>query len=53
MIVSGQVKARVAFYLPLYFKLFRSARHKRYFLRQWCANGTLGSVGEAGLSISL
>ena len=53
IVVIGQVKARVAFYLPLYFKRFRSARRKRYFLRQWCANGTLGSVGEAGLSISL
>ena len=53
IMVIGQVKARVAFYLPLYFKRFRSARRKRYFLRQWCANGTLGSVGEAGLSISL
>ena len=53
IVVIGQVKARVAFYLPLYFKRFRSARRKRHFLRQWCANGTLGSVGEAGLSISL
>ena len=29
--VIGQVKARVAFYLPLYFKHFCSARHKLYF----------------------
>ena len=53
IVVIGQLKAQVAFYLPLYFKRFRSARRKRYFLHQWCANGTLGSVGEACLSISL
>ena len=52
IVVIGQVKARVAFYLPLYFKRFSSARRQRYFLQQWCANGTLGSVGEAGVSIS-
>ena len=53
IVVIGQLKAQVAFYLLLYFKCFRSARRKRYFLHQWCANGTLGSVGEACLSISL
>ena len=53
IVVIGQVKARVAFYLPLVFKRFRSARRNRYFLCQWYANGTLGSVGEACLSISL
>ena len=53
IIVIGQVKTRVAFYLQLYFKRFSSARRKRYFQCQWCANGTLGSVGEAGLSITL
>ena len=44
IVVIGQVKAQVAFYLPLVFKRFRSARRNRYFLCQWCANGTLGSV---------
>ena len=52
IVAIGQVKARVAFYLRLYFKRFCSARSKRYFQRQWCASGTLGSLGEAGLSIS-
>lgn len=41
IIVIGRIKARVAFYLPPYFKRFRSARRKRYFQHQWCANGTL------------
>lgn len=53
IVVISQVKARVAFYLPLYYKRFRSACRKRYFLRQWCANGTLGSIDEAGLTTSL
>lgn len=42
-LVAG-MKSRVSFYLPLFFKRFRSARRKRYFLRQWGANGSLGFI---------
>lgn len=42
----ARLKQRLRFYLPLYFKRFKSSRrqHQRYFLRQWGANGVLGSI---------
>ena len=41
------LKQRLRFYLPLYFKRFKSNRRRRYFLRQWGANGVLGSIRES------
>lgn len=38
------LKARTRFYLPLFFKRFISLRRRRYFHRQWGANGTVGVV---------
>ena len=43
----ARLKDRLRFFLPLYFKRFKSARRQRYFLRQWGANGVLGSIRNA------
>jgi len=40
----ARLKQRLRFYLPLFFKRFNSNRRRRYFLRHWGANGTLGSI---------
>ena len=38
------VKSRVRFYLPLFFRRFRSSRRPRFFVRQWGARGVVASV---------
>ena len=38
------LKARLRFYLPLFFKRFVSPRRKRFFLRQWGGNGAICSL---------
>ena len=38
------IKARLRFYLPLFFKRFLSNRRRRFFLRQWAGNGIFGSI---------
>lgn len=40
----ARLNQRLCFYLPLFFKLFISSRRRHYFLRQWGANGVLGSI---------
>jgi len=40
----SRLKQRLRFYLPLFFKRFNSVRRRRFFLRQWGANGVLGSI---------
>ena len=40
----AKFKQRLRFYLPLFFKRFVSVRRRRYFVRQWGANGVLGTV---------
>ena len=40
----ASIKARVKFYLPLFFKCFRSTRRRYFFVRQWGANGTICRV---------
>jgi hypothetical protein len=40
----ASLKSRLQFYLPLFFKRFVSRRRKRYFLRQWGANGVICSL---------
>ena len=47
------VKSRVRFYLPLFFKRFRSPRRHRYFGRQWGAHGVIASVVDKRLVIHL
>ena len=37
--VLERVKSRLRFHLPLFFRRFKSSRRRRYFVRQWCANG--------------
>ena len=48
-----QVKARVRFNLPLFFKRFKSPRRKRYFNRQWGARGVVATVTAGQLTLSL
>ena len=50
-LISG-IRARVKFYLPLFFKRFLSSRRRRYFIRQWGGNGTICSLVDSELVIS-
>ena len=47
------LKARLGFYLPLFFKRFISIRRRRFFNRQWGANGVVGSVSGDTFSLCL
>ena len=47
------LKARLRFYLPLFFKRFNSSRRRRFFLRQWCGNGVFGHLSGSSLVLSL
>ena len=47
--VLERVKSRLRFHLPLFFRRFKSSCHRRYFVRQWCANGVVGSVRDGRL----
>ena len=49
----ASVKARVRFHLPLFFKRFRSLRRRRYFLRQWGANGVICSIRNSSLAFNM
>ena len=42
-----------AFYLPVFFKRFVSARRKRYFIRQWGGNGVVCSLRGSDLVFHL
>ena len=50
--VLERVKSRLRFHLPLFFRRFRSSQRRRYFARQWCANGVVGSVRDGRLVLS-
>ena len=50
--VLERVKSRLRFHLLLFFHRFKSSRRKRYFARQWCANGVVGSVHDGRLFLS-
>ena len=41
---AASMKGRLSFYLPPLFKRFRSRRRRRFFQRQWGANGCIGKV---------
>ena len=47
------LKSRLQFYLPSLFKRFVSRRRKRYFLRQWGANGVICSLRDNDLVFHL
>ena len=49
----AQLRAWVSFFLPLFFKRFRSPRKQRIFLRQWGANGTLGFLIGDSFKVTL
>ena len=49
----AQLRARVSFFFPLFFKRFRSPRKQRLFLRQWGANGTLGFLSGDTFKVTL
>lgn len=51
--IVAQVRSRVRFHLPLFFKRFKSARRKRYFHYQWGARGVVASVTAGQLSLNL
>ena len=46
------IKARLRFYLPLFFKRFISSRRRRFFIRQWAANGIFGSFSGSSFRCS-
>ena len=45
------IKARLRFYLPLFFKRFISICRRRFFMRQWVANGIFGSLSGSTFSV--
>ena len=47
------LKARLRFYLPLFFKRFISSRRRRFFLRQWAGNGVFGSISGSKFVCSI
>lgn len=49
----ARLKQRLRFYLPLFFKRFVSDRRRRYFVRQWGANGVLGTVQGTSFVLAL
>ena len=51
--VLERIKSRLCFHLPLLFRRFKSSRRKRYFARQWCTNGVVGSVRDGRLVLSI
>ena len=51
-LIAG-LKARVRFYLPLFFKRFISPRRRRFFLRHWGGNGVIGRFSGSSFVISL
>ena len=53
IVVIEGVKARVKFHLPLFFKRFKSPKHRRLFHRQWGASGVIGSVSGSRFVLHL
>lgn len=47
------IKARLRFYLPLFFKRFLSHRRRLFFVRQWAGNGIFGSISGPSLICSV
>lgn len=48
----ASLRARASLYLPLFAKRFQSSRRRRYFARQWGANGVVGLFRGDKFSIS-
>ena len=53
IVIIEKGKACVRFHLPIFFKRFRSPRRRRYFHRQWGAEGIVGSATEGCLLLRL
>lgn len=53
IVVIEGVKSRVKFYLPLFFKRFKSSKRRRLFHRQWGASGIIASVSGSRLVVHL
>ena len=51
--VVFKVRAHVKFNVPLFFKLFRSARRQSHFHRQWGARAVIASVAAGQLTVCL
>ena len=49
----SSLKARLRFYLPLFFKRFLSARRQHFFFRQWCGSGTICKIRNGKLVFSI
>lgn len=52
-LVLERIKSPPCFHLPLFFRRFKSFRCKRYFAREWCTNGVVGSVRDGRLVLSI
>ena len=42
--VLANVRARIRFHLPIFFKRFLSPRRRRFFIRQWGACNIVASI---------
>ena len=52
--VIARVKLRFRFYLPLFFRRFRSVRRcRRFFVRQWGARGYVASIVNSKLVVKI
>ena len=51
--VITKAKVRTRFNIPLFFKRFRSSRHRRYFHRQWGARGVVASVVDGRCLVNI
>ena len=51
--VLENVRVRIRFNLPVFFRRFRSSRRQRYFVRQWGARGVVASVLDGRLVVHL
>ena len=46
------LRSRTGFHLPLFFKRFLSQRRRRFFHRQWGANGIIGHVSGGSFKLN-
>ena len=51
--VMEHVKSRAWFNLPLFFRRFRSDRHRHYFVPQWGARGVVASLHNDALVVHI
>ena len=51
--VLENVRVRVCFNLPVFFRRFRSSRRQGYFVCQWGTRGVVASVVDGRLVVSI